>query len=504
MNVTWTSLDHNILADPVMSIPTSFMFPTCPYRIFILYPCYTFLGQTEVKFVINAYTADKEYEQIVIFIGKKCGPDSPERFVGATEFPHDILPTLFNDTEPGCFVDTNPPTLNPPSTERSSTSSAPAAGIVVAVTIIPSVALMLIVLLVVLLIVWYHHLKVKERIANISIEAMARQFQFTNPLFDRVEAQQRSGPHEKEFPSEKIKFVRELGEGAFGRVYQGMATNIIEGENYTIVAVKQLKTDTTADNNKLGEFFKEVTFMSKLDHPRIVGLLGVCTITEPYCMIFEYMDLGDLNSYLRSAIGLGPDCDESEKETCFLQLSDLLHIVEQIAEGMEYLSNQGLVHRDLATRNCLVATGLEIKIADFGLSRDINSTDYYRVHGHAVLPIRWMAPESIMYGKFTMATDVWSFGVVMWEVFTYGQQPYVGLTNEEVITFITTNKTLEPPTGCPQQVIKIMTQCWSASPRSRPSFSKLHINIQQLSLTLKDVIYNPPDYPLVTYDDVLI
>ena len=118
--------------------------------------------------------------------------------------------------------------------------------------------------------------------------------------------------------------------------------------------------------------------MSKLDHPKIVGLLGVCTITEPYCMIFEYMDLGDLNSYLRSAIGLGPDCDESEKETCFLQLSDLLHIVEQIAEGMEYLSNQGLVHRDLATRNCLVATGLEIKIADFGLSRDINSTDYYR------------------------------------------------------------------------------------------------------------------------------
>ena len=240
--------------------------------IFILYPCYTFLGQTEVKFVINAYTADKEYEQIVIFIGKKCGPDSPERFVGATEFPHDILPTLFNDTEPGCFVDTNPPTVNPPSTgkysllleflsslllvERSSTSSAPAAGIVVAVTIIPSVALMLIVVLVVLLIVWYRHLKVKERIANISIEAMARQFQFTNPLFDRVETQQHSGPHEKEFPSEKIKFVRELGEGAFGWVYQGMATNIIEGENYTIVAVKQLKTDTTADNNKLGEFFK--------------------------------------------------------------------------------------------------------------------------------------------------------------------------------------------------------------------------------------------------------
>ena len=126
-------------------------------------------------------------------------------------------------------------------------------------------------------------------------------------------------------------------------------------------------------------FSLEVTFMSKLGHPRIVKLLGVCSVTEPYCMIFEYMDLGDLNSYLRSAIGLGPDCDEVfNKETCFLQLGDLLSIVEQIAEGMEYLSSRKLVHRDLATRNCLVATGLEVKISDFGLSRDVNSTDYYR------------------------------------------------------------------------------------------------------------------------------
>ena len=119
--------------------------------------------------------------------------------------------------------------------------------------------------------------------------------------------------------------------------------------------------------------------MSKLDHPRIVKLLGVCSVTEPYCMIFEYMDLGNLNSYLWSAIGLGPNSDEVlNKETCFLQLSDLLSIMEQIAKGMEYLSSKNLVHRDLATRNCLVATGLEVKISDFGLSRDISSTDYYR------------------------------------------------------------------------------------------------------------------------------
>jgi len=137
-----------------------------------------------------------------------------------------------------------------------------------------------------------------------------------------------------------------------------------------------------------------------------------------------------------------------------------------------------------------------------------------------VLPIRWMAPESIMYGKFTMATDVWSFGIVMWEVFTHGQQPYFGLTNEEVIVSITKQATLEPPTGCPSQVsaislvntlmcilllqvAKVMTQCWSQRPGSRPNFSKLHTAIQQLSKTLKDDVFYSPDYITLTSDAVL-
>lgn len=127
-------------------------------------------------------------------------------------------------------------------------------GIIVAVTIIPSAALIVIVLII-LFVMWHRHQRWKKRVADISIEAMAKKFQFTNPLFDRVEIL--SGPFEKEFPSENIKFVRELGEGAFGRVYQGVATNIIEGESCTIVAVKQLKTDATGDINVLGiEFFK--------------------------------------------------------------------------------------------------------------------------------------------------------------------------------------------------------------------------------------------------------
>ncbi|XP_065905859.1 muscle, skeletal receptor tyrosine-protein kinase-like isoform X2 [Dysidea avara] len=485
-----------------MSVSSGFDFPICSYRVLILLPCNrrTDVRRVAAVFVVNAYSPGRNFTPITIFLGKSCSSVS-SGFAGVTAFPENVsdLPPPFNTGITDCYNDSNAPTKSP-TTVRKETGTSP--GVIATAVIVPILVLITGSVLVTVILVWYY--RQRNKIVDFTIEMMTEQYQTSNPLFDRVQTLKPPGPHEKEFSSELITFVRELGEGAFGRVYQGMATNIIEGEDSTIVAVKQLKTDNAVDDNAvMMEFFKEVTFMSKLDHPRIVGLLGVCTITEPYCMIFEYMDLGDLNAYLRSAIGLGPDCDESEKETCFLQLSDLLHIVEQIAEGMEYLSNQGLVHRDLATRNCLVATGLEIKIADFGLSRDINSTDYYRVHGRAVLPIRWMAPESIMYGKFTMATDVWSFGIVMWEVFTYGQQPYVGLTNEEVISSVTKQGTLEPPTGCPPQVTKVMTQCWSQSPGSRPNVSKLHTAIQQLSTTLKDVVFNSPDYVTVACDSLL-
>lgn len=324
-------------------------------------------------------------------------------------------------------------------------------------------------------------------------------------------------PHEKEFPRSKVHLIRELGEGAFGIVYHAEAEGIEDqtGSGTAIgtnVAVKQLREGS----NEVNDFFREVDFMSKLEHPNVVRLLGVCSIEEPYSMIFEYMDLGDLCSFLRQAIGLDSDQDEAvqvgdddETQEPLLTREELLIISAQIADGMVYISDLNLVHRDLATRNCLVATGLVVKIADFGMSRSVNSSDYYRlgidkavdfkmhihlcfslfgvqilpqsyetsdwcfistspkyiiithtynmnvnivirfyskfifavtfhceytlrVKGNALLPVRWMPPESILYGKFTMETDVWAFGILLWEIFTFGQQPYYGLQNDEV------------------------------------------------------------------------
>ena len=157
-----------------------------------------------------------------------------------------------------------------------------------------------------------------------------------------------------------------------------------------------------------------------------------------------------------------------------LGINDFLHIAVQIAAGMEYLAAHHFVHRDLATRNCLVSDHLTVKISDFGLSRDIYSSDYYRVNTKSLLPIRWMPPESILYGKFTTKSDVWSFGVLLWEIFSYGLQPYFGYSNQQVIELIRNRQLLSCPTECPPNIYFIMTQCWEDNVNKRPTFSSLH------------------------------
>nr|XP_057908877.1 high affinity nerve growth factor receptor isoform X2 [Doryrhamphus excisus] len=277
----------------------------------------------------------------------------------------------------------------------------------------------------------------------------------------------------------------ELGEGAFGKVYLAECANLSPDCDKMLVAIKTLKD---ANESTRQDFQREAELLTVLQHQHIVRFYGVCTDGEPLAMVFEYMRHGDLNRFLRAH---GPDArilEESKMPPLGeLTLPQMLHIAAQIASGMVYLASLHFVHRDLATRNCLVGEDLVVKIGDFGMSRDIYSTDYYRVGGRTMLPIRWMPPESIMYRKFTTESDIWSFGVVLWEIFTYGKQPWYQLSNSEAIECITQGRELERPRTCPKEVYLLMQGCWQREPQQRMVIKDIHARLLAL-------VKNPPVY----------
>ncbi|KAG7469576.1 hypothetical protein MATL_G00130460 [Megalops atlanticus] len=277
----------------------------------------------------------------------------------------------------------------------------------------------------------------------------------------------------------------ELGEGAFGKVYLAECANLSPDSDKMLVAIKTLKD---ANESTRQDFQREAELLTVLQHEHIVRFYGVCADGEPLAMVFEYMRHGDLNRFLRAH---GPDARILEEVKMpplgQLTLPQMLQIAAQIASGMVYLASLHFVHRDLATRNCLVGEGLVVKIGDFGMSRDIYSTDYYRVGGRTMLPIRWMPPESIMYRKFTTESDIWSFGVVLWEIFTYGKQPWYQLSNSEAIECITQGRELERPRTCPKEVHLLMQGCWQREPQQRLVIKDIHSRLVAL-------VKNPPVY----------
>ena len=197
------------------------------------------------------------------------------------------------------------------------------------------------------------------------------------------------------------------------------------------------------------------------------------------CMLFEYMSHGDLHEYL---IMRSPHSDVSVSDddgaAAILEPSEMQHIAVSVAAGMEYLASHHFVHRDLAARNILVGDNLVVKISDFGLSRDIYSSDYYRVQSKSLLPVRWMPPESILYGKFTVESDIWSYGVVLWEIYSYGLQPYYGYSNQEVIEMIRARQILPCPEDCPSRIYALMVECWHEVPTRRPAFKDIHSRLR--------------------------
>ncbi|XP_076818405.1 proto-oncogene tyrosine-protein kinase ROS-like isoform X2 [Clavelina lepadiformis] len=273
------------------------------------------------------------------------------------------------------------------------------------------------------------------------------------------------------FPRDQLKLGQLLGSGAFGEVYRGVAMNIHGGDSGEArVAVKILK-DSASEIEKC-EFLMEAYFMSLFDHSNIISLLGVCLDNEPQFIILELMEGGDLLKYLREAC---PTKDFTAK----LSMIDLLNIILDLAAGCQYLESQHFIHRDLAARNCLVSTKAfktdfrVVKIGDFGLARDIYRNDYYHKEGEGLVPVRWMALESIMLKRYTVQSDVWAFGVLMWEVMTFGQQPYPAYTNLEVIHFVQDGGRLGQPIGCPDVMYTLMRECWNVSPSERPTFQEV-------------------------------
>uniref|UniRef100_A0AAZ1WZ76 Tyrosine-protein kinase receptor n=1 Tax=Oreochromis aureus TaxID=47969 RepID=A0AAZ1WZ76_OREAU len=281
-----------------------------------------------------------------------------------------------------------------------------------------------------------------------------------------------------------IVLKRELGEGAFGKVFLAECYNLTPDQEKIHVAVKTLKE---ASESGRADFYREAELLTNLQHEHIVTFYGVCVESDPLIMVFEYMKHGDLNKFLSVSLGYGGGRAGILVE---LTQSQMLHIAQQIAAGMVYLASQHFVHRDLATRNCLVGENLLVKIGDFGMSRDVYSSDYYRVGGHTMLPIRWMPPESIMYRRFTTESDVWSLGVVLWEIFTYGKQPWYQLSNNEVrqrfnltlhFTYIGLHIMLQRPRTCPKEVYDLMLGCWQREPYMRLNIKEIHSTLQSLA-----------------------
>ncbi len=289
-----------------------------------------------------------------------------------------------------------------------------------------------------------------------------------------------------EVTEKNVREVRLLGVGQFGRAVLAETVGLsLKGTRLTDVdkgvsirvAVKKLKPNAEAEVHEA--FQREIKVMSGLDHESIVRLLAICTSGTPF-IIMEYMENGDLNQYLRKR-QLAPTTGASNQFQ--LTVPTLLFMALQIGSGMEYLASLRFVHRDLASRNCLVGQRYTVKIADFGMSRSLYASNYFRLKGRAVLPIRWMASECF-YGQFSEKTDVWAFGVTMWEIFELAKkQPFEGMTNAEVVDNAmkgSERRLLPRPQCCPTEIYEVMLSCWECSPEERAGFQAIHSSLAQL------------------------
>uniref|UniRef100_A0A0B6ZXT7 non-specific protein-tyrosine kinase n=1 Tax=Arion vulgaris TaxID=1028688 RepID=A0A0B6ZXT7_9EUPU len=264
-----------------------------------------------------------------------------------------------------------------------------------------------------------------------------------------------------EIPRDHIRLVELLGEGQFGDVYKGLYVG--KDGSQVPVAIKTCKEDGEEMAEK---FLEEAYIMQQFDHPHIVKLTGICSDTTPVWLVMELAKHGEMRAYLQN-------------NQHRLDLIMLVLYAHQLSTALSYLESKKFVHRDIAARNVLVCAHDCVKLGDFGLSRWVEEQSYYKA-SKGKLPIKWMAPESINFRRFTTASDVWMFGVCIWEILMYGVKPFQGVKNNDVIGKVEAGERLPLPPGCPPSLYNLICSCWQYEPSKRPTFADLKIWLYEI------------------------
>ncbi|NXL90417.1 FRK kinase, partial [Alectura lathami] len=256
-----------------------------------------------------------------------------------------------------------------------------------------------------------------------------------------------------EIDRKSLKFLKKLGSGQFGEVWEGVFITLAYVLLYVVVSGSM---DTK-------DFLREAQIMKNLRHPKLIQLYAVCTLEDPIYIITELMKYGSLIEYLQNDAGSQ------------ILLPHQVDMAAQVASGMAYLESQNYIHRDLAARNVLVGEHSVYKVADFGLARvfKVENENIYEAKPETKLPVKWTAPEAIRYNKFSVKSDVWSFGILLFEIVTYGKMPYAGMPGHQVIQMLDKGYRLPQPAACPKALYELMLRCWSAKPSERPTFEAL-------------------------------
>ncbi|XP_022082665.1 fibroblast growth factor receptor 2-like isoform X2 [Acanthaster planci] len=277
---------------------------------------------------------------------------------------------------------------------------------------------------------------------------------------------------------DKVTILNKIGEGAFGVVYKANADGIIQEGKVETVAVKMIK-EWVPGSSMVSDFMKELNICRTLQtHPNVITMLGCCVEKEPYCLIFEYAPNGNLAKFL-----MQKKAEWKAKRHGAPVSSDLIiKFACQIANGMHYLSSVKIIHRDLATRNILLDENLTCKVSDFGFSRDVFTQNFYQMSSSGAVPVRWMALESIVDDIYTTKSDVWSYGILVWEMITMGTHPYPGIKVTDLIDALKDGRRLPKPSYCGGELYKIMKECWHPTPTCRPDFADI-LQTEYLQMT---------------------